>query len=82
MSSFVNYRRNLDNLPGKWKQSPFEKKRVFLVVGKKRKNAFVDTNWTVIPYEYRIKKEKWKKKDNQIGCLLRQSGVQGIGNHV
>ncbi len=64
MSSFVNYRRNLENLPGNWKQSPFEKERVFLVVGKKRKNAFVDTNWTVIPYEYRIKKEKWKKKDN------------------
>ena len=37
MSSFVNYRWNLENLPGTWKQSPFEKENVFWVVGKNEK---------------------------------------------
>lgn len=63
-SSFVRYRHVVGKLPGIWKRSPFAKERVFLVVGKKRKIAFVDKYWKVIPYEYRIKKQKWKKRDN------------------
>jgi hypothetical protein len=42
--------------------SPIRKDDVFIIVGKKRKVAFVNKNWKVIPYEYHLKKGKWRKR--------------------
>ncbi len=64
MSSFVRYRKDSPGpLPGDWSASPVNEKDIFIIVGKRRKVAFVDKDWKVIPYEYLFKKEKWKKRD-------------------
>jgi len=61
MATFVAFARDLERIPGKWKKAPFDRDDVFLVVGKRRKVAFVDRSWTVIPHEYRLAKGKWKE---------------------
>ena len=63
-SSFVRYRESMKgSLPIDWQNSPIQEKEIFLVVGKRRKMAFIDNNWKVIPYEYKLKTGKWEKRD-------------------
>jgi len=64
-ASFVRYRKDIPgDIPGDWENSPFSKDKVFLVVGKKRKAAFVDDSWKMLPAEYHLKKEKWMERRN------------------
>jgi hypothetical protein len=59
-ASFVRYRKDISgDIPGDWANSPLAQDQVFLVVGKKRKAAFVNRSWVMLPYEYHIIKEKW-----------------------
>jgi len=63
-SSFVRYRQNMvDPIPVDWQNSPIKEEEIFIVVGKRRKMAFVDKNWKVLPYEYKLKKGKWEKRE-------------------
>jgi len=62
-ASFVRYRKDIQGvIPGDWESSPFPENKVFLVVGKKRKAAFVDDSWVMLPAEYHLKKEKWMER--------------------
>ena len=62
-ADFVRYREDEPGpLPGDWSVSPVREEDVFLVIGRKRKVAFVDRNWKVIPYEYHLKNKLWKKR--------------------
>lgn len=62
-ANFVRYLKDIeDPLPFKWEKSPIKKHRVFIVVGKERKFAFVDKKWTVLPYEFRLNKGRWVKR--------------------
>jgi hypothetical protein len=64
MASFVSHRRDFGGVfPGNWRNVSFSKDDVHIIVGVKRKFAFVDESWKVLPYEYRIGKRQWKKRD-------------------
>ncbi|WP_158947305.1 multiheme c-type cytochrome [Pseudodesulfovibrio cashew] len=69
---FVRYRRDLAALPGDWGKSPLRADDVFLVVGLHRKAAFVDTDWRVLPAEYRFDKHRWNRKPGWGGRDYRQ----------
>ena len=63
MASFVSYREDFGGaLPRNWRNVPFSKDDIFLIVGWKRKFTFVDESWKVLPYEYLIDKRKWKRR--------------------
>lgn len=63
MSSFVRHRKDIEGpIPVDWKNSPIQEDEVFIVVGKRRKMAFVDKNWLVLPYEFKLRKGKWEKR--------------------
>ena len=65
MSSFVRYRQNIKGpITVDWRNSPIREEDILLVVGKRRKMAFVDKNWNILPYEYKFKKGKWEKRDS------------------
>ncbi len=62
--SFVRYRKDIKGeIPVAWQNSPIREEDIYVVVGKRRKMAFVDKDWRVIPYEFKLKKGKWKKRD-------------------
>ena len=58
-ASFVRLR----DAPGQpavdWRKSPVAREDVRLVVGTKRKLAFVLQDWRVLPHEFKIKKRTW-----------------------
>ena len=64
-AGFVRYRKdypgtlpgNWDTIPSEWGDGSVSEENVLIIVGKKRKFAFVDKSWRVIPYEYQIKKK-------------------------
>jgi hypothetical protein len=64
MSRFVRYRGDITGpLPVNLVNSPISGDEVFLVVGDKKKIAFVDKHWQVFPYQYHIRKQKWIKRN-------------------
>jgi len=68
MSNFVRYRSDVSEpLPGNWDNSPIREEDVFLIVGVKRKVAFVDNNWKVFPYQYHLGKQKWMERSGWAG---------------
>ncbi len=64
MSNFVRYRGdNTESLPVDLGNAPIGADDVFLIVGDKKKMAFVDEHWKVLPYQYHIGKQKWIKRN-------------------
>jgi hypothetical protein len=69
-ANFVRFRKDEPGpLPGKWGSLPYENSDrtvsqddVLLLVGKYRKTAFVDSSWTVIPFEYYIDTGEWNRR--------------------
>ena len=64
MSNFSRYRGDTTKpLPFNLSNAPISGDEIFLIVGDKKKMAFVDKHWEVFPYQYHIGKQKWIKRN-------------------
>lgn len=66
MSRFVRDRDAVPSpLPGNWNASPIRgsKDQVRVVIGMRKKVAFVTDNWRILPYQYHFKKKAWQRRD-------------------
>lgn len=69
-ADFVRFKKDESgHLPGNWADIPYKddddmvnENDVLLLVGRKRKVAFVDDSWTVIPFEYFFKTGEWRRR--------------------
>ena len=75
MSNFVRYRADITkSLPINLSDAPISGEEIFLVVGDKKKMAFVDKHWQVFPYQYHIgtqlwiKRNEWRNQDYRLRC--------------
>lgn len=72
MSSFVRLRSEAAPLPGDWSSAPVDSDAVGVVVGGRRKIAYVDSSWKVLPYEYRIDEGAWRARRTWRGRDYRE----------
>lgn len=64
MSDFVRYRKDVTHrVASDREDSPVPGDEVFLLVGSRKKMAFVDSDWKVFPYQYHLRKKKWVKRN-------------------
>lgn len=71
-AGFVRLRCELESLPGDWTLAPFDADDVAVLVGFRRKVAFVDVDWKVFPYEYHLDKGEWKERPKWSGHDYRE----------
>jgi len=80
MSNFVYYSNDIpESLSINWDKLQTKEEphlnitdEVLLMVGVKRKLAFVGKDWKVFPYQYNLKNEKRKKRNGWVGQDYRQ----------
>jgi hypothetical protein len=64
MSHFVRYRGDItESIPVNLSNAPINGDEIFLIVGDKKKMAFVDKHSEVFPFQYHIGKQKWIKRN-------------------
>lgn len=70
---FVRLLKPGEKLPGDWNRSPVReaRDRVMLLDGVARKVTFVDTDWKVLPAEYKLRKGKWRMRPEWQGQDFR-----------
>ncbi|WP_419787098.1 multiheme c-type cytochrome [Pseudodesulfovibrio sp.] len=66
---FVRRRKDVGELPGNWKSGPLQGREdeSRLVVGLRRKVAFVGSDWRVMGAEYSLAGHSWKRRNGWLG---------------